>query len=578
MRHLFYVIIWLTGFLSLASCRPQHISDAKLIQADSLMKEFPDSALRILENIEPQLLKSQADHAYYALLLTQARDKNYIVQTDDSLIKSAVSYYDVIQDRYMQAKAYYYWGSVYRDMNQCGEAIKKYLTAIAYAKENDDKRLLGVLYINTGYLYYTQNIDEKADSLYQLTEQYAIQIKDSILLAETLYRQGKLYMQNGPTYHEKAEKYMVRAFNISNNLGCKNIKIGIISSLSSLYSRMNQSKKAIHCAKKYISLLEDTINCYRAFLLLGDAYFKAEQYDSAAFYFHKSSPSKSYNTKASAYMRLADIAQIQGNLNLSLEMERIYSAYKDSINMSQQSIEILNAEKEIQLIEQQVYYQSYLSKYTYYFISTFIAIILIVICLLHKRYKRKAFQINQERLLLEEKQQALNELYLQLKEELEIKDEEIKKLKNEIASQQTSNREKQILQIELNKLSQKREALAKEALEHSKIYAKMERIISDFKMKDESEEKMSNEDWQQLLIETDMRWNGGLSALSAQYKFSSKEMHLICLFLTDFPFSNLEYITGTTRRTLYRNKDKILSQMGTIPNSDFECIIKKLRK
>ena len=50
------------------------------------MEEYPDSALHILESIETQQLSAQADRAYYALLLTQARDKNYIVQTDDSLI------------------------------------------------------------------------------------------------------------------------------------------------------------------------------------------------------------------------------------------------------------------------------------------------------------------------------------------------------------------------------------------------------------------------------------------------------------------------------------------------------------
>lgn len=57
---------------------------------------------------------STRDRAYYALLLTQARDKNYIVQTDDSLIRTAVQYYDSIGDVQMQAKAYYHWGGVLR--------------------------------------------------------------------------------------------------------------------------------------------------------------------------------------------------------------------------------------------------------------------------------------------------------------------------------------------------------------------------------------------------------------------------------------------------------------------------------
>lgn len=577
IRKLFYVAIWLIGFLSLASCGPQYNHDMRLVRADSLMNEHPDSALLILENIDPLHLKNKANHAYYALLLTQARDKNFVVQTDDSLIQTAVRYYDGIKDNKMQAKAYYYWGSVYRDMNQCGEAIKKYLVAITYAKELEDKKLLGVLYNNTGYLYYTQKLDEKADSIYQLTIKLAVETGDSSLWSESLYYQGKLYIQKGSCCYIEAERNLTKALEISNNLTYKNIKIGIIYSLSSLYSRMNQTEKAIYYAKEHLSLLEDTVHCYRAFLLLGDAYYKARQYDSAAFYFRRCSPSKSYSTKASAYMRLADIAKNKGNLNESLKMERLYSKYKDSLIMLQQSHDILDAEKEMQLIEQQEYYQSYLSRYAFYFIILFI-FILITIYFLRKRYKDKAVQINHERLILEQKQQELYKLYTQLKEELFLKDEEIKKLKDEISSQQISKGEKQMLQVELDNLNKKREALAKEALEHSNIYAKMERIISDFKRKDESEEKMNNEDWHQLLIETDMRWNGCISSLSAQYKFTSKEMHLICLFLTDFPFSNLEYITGISRRTLYRIKDKIIKRIETISNSSFDAIIQKLQK
>ena len=58
------------------------------------MNLHPDSALNMLESISTDSLKTKADRAYHALLLTQARDKNYIVQTDDSLIQVAVRYYD----------------------------------------------------------------------------------------------------------------------------------------------------------------------------------------------------------------------------------------------------------------------------------------------------------------------------------------------------------------------------------------------------------------------------------------------------------------------------------------------------
>ena len=89
--------------------------NAQLVQADSLMQKFPDSALRFLQKIRPEELNSLEDRAYHALLLTEVKDKNFIQQTEDSQIRIAVQYYDSIKDIPMQAKSYYYWGCIRRD-------------------------------------------------------------------------------------------------------------------------------------------------------------------------------------------------------------------------------------------------------------------------------------------------------------------------------------------------------------------------------------------------------------------------------------------------------------------------------
>lgn len=69
--------------------------NAQLVQADSLMQKFPDSALRFLQKIRPEELNSLEDRAYHALLLTEVKDKNFIQQTEDSQIRIAVQYYEI---------------------------------------------------------------------------------------------------------------------------------------------------------------------------------------------------------------------------------------------------------------------------------------------------------------------------------------------------------------------------------------------------------------------------------------------------------------------------------------------------
>lgn len=77
--------------VSLSSCSSS-VKNPLLLCADSLMEVSPDSALSILESISSPQKLSRADRALYALLLTQARHKNYVPLDDDSLIKTAVDF------------------------------------------------------------------------------------------------------------------------------------------------------------------------------------------------------------------------------------------------------------------------------------------------------------------------------------------------------------------------------------------------------------------------------------------------------------------------------------------------------
>lgn len=95
----------------LAACT-RSSPNIQLVQADSLIQKFPDSALHFLQGIQPKGLHLAADRAYYALLLTQVKDKNFIHQTEDSLIRIAVQYYDSTKNTAMQARAHYYLGCI----------------------------------------------------------------------------------------------------------------------------------------------------------------------------------------------------------------------------------------------------------------------------------------------------------------------------------------------------------------------------------------------------------------------------------------------------------------------------------
>lgn len=319
--------------------------NAQLVQADSLMQKFPDSALRFLQKIRPEELNSLEDRAYHALLLTEVKDKNFIQQTEDSQIRIAVQYYDSIKDIPMQAKSYYYWGCIRRDQNNHPEALKKFFTAITHAQNISDNKLAGYIYNNIANLYLLQRLNEQADSIYQITERLAIQEKDSNLLADVLSQRGMIDINRGKEYYSEAEQKILLAFKISRHIAQRNLMAKTAYSLSLLYGRMNMGKEAVEFAKLSLNNQDNVKMLYRGYLLLGDAYYKTVQYDSALIYLNKALYSRDHSTKAGIYMRLADIAQKQGKLEQALEMERKYSAYLDSAQQKQQGAAIVITEK-----------------------------------------------------------------------------------------------------------------------------------------------------------------------------------------------------------------------------------------
>ena len=89
--------------------------DNRLSEVESIMDEKPDSALTLLQQIDAALLHGEENRALYSLLLTQARDKNYFFETNDSIIKIACDYYDdtneylrIVQSHFYMANINYY--------------------------------------------------------------------------------------------------------------------------------------------------------------------------------------------------------------------------------------------------------------------------------------------------------------------------------------------------------------------------------------------------------------------------------------------------------------------------------------
>ena len=107
----------------------------RLQRAEAVMESAPDSALAILDSIDTASLTHASDRALYALLLTQGRIKTYEVLTDDSLISTAVRYYEDHGPDSNQMKSLFYQGEILFSRGELNKSLENQLNSLELAKD-----------------------------------------------------------------------------------------------------------------------------------------------------------------------------------------------------------------------------------------------------------------------------------------------------------------------------------------------------------------------------------------------------------------------------------------------------------
>ncbi len=542
-------IILLLAFVVGAACSGRRGQGLLLDKADSLVAVKPDSALRLLEHLPVRSLHTEEERARYALLLTEARDRCYVVQTDDSLIRTAVDYYDAQGDAGMRARAYYRWGSVLRDKKEQARAVEKYLEAVDLAGEAEDKGLQGKIYANLGYLYACQYLMEESDSLYLLAETLGKEVGDSLLVADALSMRGKILFE--AKEYTEAKRLFLMADSVSAHLNHEGIRSNIYSFLSQIYIKENDYERALVYAKRNYALQFDTMQYYRGLVYLGDVYFRAGEYDSAEYYFERCRQAPSYISKANAYMRLSSIAQKRGNYAEALDFRKEYEACADSAKSEYQSYGVQQTITNHLLVRQQSGFKQILYAYRY----MLVALIGITLLLIHI-YRKRIVRITKERLRHLARLEEVRRQYKQVKQELELKAGKIAFLEKDIRDL----REKEHLQEGLKDLHKRYQDLRKMINSDLDVFVKMERILQDYKEKAYSKQELSSNDW--TLLAQDLDSTGRMLEMRIYYGLTEDEMHYCLLLLTDYSIGERGKIMRLSRQTPYRWEKEICRKMG----------------
>lgn len=294
------------------------------------MKDRPDSALIYLSSLDSVIqCEPEETQMYYGLLTTKAKDKKYLPHKSDSLMKEVVRFYESYGDTDKLMEAYYYLGSVYRDMKDAPRAIAIFQQAADVGENSQRYDLLGRIYEQMGTLLAYQSLYEEALKIYKIAYAHNLKREAGPGLVYALRNQGRMYqslnrLDSTEYYYQAAYK---KAFDIkdqqvinaiSTELGGVYLDLGKLDSAKNVFSRIQKFK-------------DDAIYLQG----IAQIHQLTSQIDSALFYYlqtlQEGKQNQNIYLKSTSYKALAKLEAQKGNYHSAYNYAQEGLIFEDSI-------------------------------------------------------------------------------------------------------------------------------------------------------------------------------------------------------------------------------------------------------
>lgn len=428
MNRIIWVIL-LLGMLSLTvmNCGGKHSYNEQLVAADSMMHDFPDSALALVEGVCRDSLTAESDRAYRDLLFTQARYRCYITATSDSEINHALAYYRAhSKDREKLTRAYIYKGAVMDELGRPDSAMFYYKHAETTAAP-DDFFNLGYVKMRMGSIYRTNYaMDGKPIELYEEALTLFTKCNDLDYQHKCLNIIGCLYREIDSL---KAEQLLYRALRIAD---LRDDTVNHLEDLHALvvlyyyYENLDKALGLIHTAinldasKMSFSFCSTAANVYAKKGLVDSSLIfldLASQYD-----YKNNEKFRMYFLESEAEIKLA-----QGDTINYLRLNRQASRISDSLITNSSKPAITKAEHAFDKVSTEATHKRLSNAMAATIITSCLAMIIVAVGIIAYRSKSKQYRLIIEGLKKEKDKQLdnLDDLKKHF-DSLQIKDKNIK--------------------------------------------------------------------------------------------------------------------------------------------------------
>ena len=250
MKHILSILLLLLAF---TACGDKKAVTDVLNRAETLMNEHPDSSLTLLRTLTFDDFQKEKNRARYALLHSQALDKNYIDVTSDSLISVAVDYYKDKDDVRSKFLSYYYMGRVYANGERYLQATSCLMESEQLVDEVGDDYLSGLLYSEMGRIY-------------RLYYDYPKSLEAYRKASECYERSGKIYHRNYMWYNQshvyrnmdrndEGEQLLRKIMESATEENDKGLLRSCLGDLVMLYIKQGKMKEARELYEKWESIV-----------------------------------------------------------------------------------------------------------------------------------------------------------------------------------------------------------------------------------------------------------------------------------------------------------------------------------
>lgn len=581
VRYLQFIIICAL----FCSCTQNETSDI-LSKAERCMEAYPDSALSLLNQIpHPDRLYGKLC-ADYALLLTQARDKNYLDSLQsDSLIKLAVDYYQDSDDNVKAGKALLYYGKMLALQGNDTIAMQVYLDAQTKLEKTKEYKMQAMLQEYIGRLNDDRGMYDEALENYQRSIFYFRKVKDTLGIVHDYRNIAWIYeiKQNSDSVNKyvKAGMHLLKEDSLSpiypsflQLLGEQEAKNGNLSRAVTYFQSAIRNETQKHSANYYwmslgdvylqLGLIHKAESCFENILESNDVFTQSGAYN----YLYKLEKNRADYAKALYYKEKSDsllkIDQDEDRRTQVLALQRKYETQKLRMEKS-----LLERENQIQF-------------YFWIAISSLFAVLSIFFYFWIKKQYRKIFR-KYLRKHLEKNLQTINEneqiigQYICQIEELKLKEN----IAAKAAEQQLDS-----LNQEITELKIKNEESTKEQI--AKLNQKIQILVSENKLIREDScaggifaleqlkkgllivENMTQKEKSQIFEYMDLMFGGFVSRLKKEYGLNENNLMLAILVKLNFTSNELMTIFQCEKNSIFKKKQRLRDKLNLKNDYEFE--------